>query len=57
MKVKTRKQRRRALDTLIIQLEDIAYTEYDYLYNIPATPPNRERYIEAEYTFKVMYEL
>jgi len=54
MKAKTRKQRRKTVQALIIQLETILDAEYDYVHDIPVNPQNGERYIEAERTFKVL---
>jgi len=54
MKTQTRKQRRKAVQVLIIHLETIVNAEYDYVHDIPVNPQNGERYIEAERTFKVL---
>ena len=54
MKMSARQRRRKVLDALILRLEILAEAEYDYLHTIPATPPNGNRYLDAERTVSVL---
>ena len=54
MKMSARQRRRKALDLLITRLEILAAAEQDYLETIPITPPNSNRYLDAERTVSAL---
>jgi len=54
MKMSARQRRRKALDALIPRLETLADAERDYLETIPVTPPNGNRYLDAERTVSAL---
>jgi hypothetical protein len=51
-----RQRRRKALVSVIAQLEEICYAEKEYWDNIPVNPRNGERYEEAEQAYTAMEE-
>jgi hypothetical protein len=53
---KARKKRREAMISIIMQLEEIRDAEKQYWDNIPITPPNGERYQEAEQAVNTIEE-
>jgi hypothetical protein len=52
----TRQRRRKALVSVIAQLEEICYAEKDYCDNIPINLQNGERYEAAQQAFTAMEE-
>jgi len=54
MRMSARQCRRKALDAIILRLEILVDAEQDYLETIPITPPNGNRYLDAERTVSAL---
>jgi len=52
-----RKARRRAIWSITRTLEQILYKEEDYLFSIPDTVANEERYYVSEYFVGTLYDV